>query len=177
MAEPYTPQPVMPVGAIMRVPGIPLDTITGKLKNALNSEIIHSKGFSVQEFTNYYNREMGSEIIKHFYYADCLHPLEGSAEWKHRSNAIENSFREEASSARPVNIDPGYLTEAKLVLFSMKGYAHRIYIRDGVYGEVTLQYVNGAFRSLPWTYGDYQSEFALNFWREARESLRERLKK
>ena len=41
---------------------------------------------------------------------------------------------------RPLNLDPGYLTLAKLVLASTKDFAHRIYLARGIYAEITLQY-------------------------------------
>ena len=41
---------------------------------------------------------------------------------------------------RPVNIDPGYINESRLILASTKDFSHRIYLRDGIYAEVTLNY-------------------------------------
>ncbi len=54
-----------------------------------------------------------------------------------------------------MNIDPGYLSPAHLILATGKGYTHRPYLRDGIYADVTLVYRDGAFHSLPWTYPDY----------------------
>ena len=39
---------------------------------------------------------------------------------------------------RPLNLDPGYITLAKLVLASTKDHAHRIYLGQGIFAEVTL---------------------------------------
>jgi hypothetical protein len=58
---------------------------------------------------------------------------------------------------RIVNIDPGYLHSAKFVLATGKDYSHRIYLRNGIYGDLTLMVQKGAFISLPWTYPDYAS--------------------
>ena len=33
-----------------------------------------------------------------------------------------------------------------------------IYLRDGIYAEVTLYYKAGKWTAFPWTYRDYQSE-------------------
>ena len=41
---------------------------------------------------------------------------------------------------RPLNLDPGYVTSAKLVLASTKDHAHRIYLSRGIFAEVTLYY-------------------------------------
>jgi hypothetical protein len=56
---------------------------------------------------------------------------------------------------RRINLDPGYVSLAKLVLATTKNHGHRIYLRDGIYAEVTLRYRDGAFSSWPWTYPDY----------------------
>jgi hypothetical protein len=51
---------------------------------------------------------------------------------------------------------PGYLDLSKLVLATTKDRAHRIYLGHGIYAEVTLQYAQGAWQVLPWTYPDYR---------------------
>ena len=39
----------------------------------------------------------------------------------------------------------------------------------GIYGELTLQYRQGAFRELDWTYPDYRGERARNFLMDVRK--------
>jgi len=59
------------------------------------------------------------------------------------------------------------------VLATTKDYSHRIYVRDGIYEEVTLVYRRGSgFEPWPWTYPDYRSETAKRFFLAVRESLR-----
>ena len=67
-----------------------------------------------------------------------------------------------------MNIDPGYLTAARVVLASTKDFAHRLYLGKGIYGEVTLLYQKKDFQALPWTYPDYRSEAYRQFFRELR---------
>jgi hypothetical protein len=74
-----------------------------------------------------------------------------------------------------VNIDPGYLTLSKVVLATTKDYSHRLYLRDGIYAEVTLHYEAGAWRPWPWTYRDYASGQYLDFFERVRESLKQQL--
>jgi hypothetical protein len=83
----------------------------------------------------------------------------------------EAAARPGAAVARPLNVDPGYLTRASLVLASTKDRAHRVYLGSGVFGEVTLLYERGAFRPLPWTYPDFRSERYLAFLAEVRAAL------
>jgi hypothetical protein len=45
-------------------------------------------------------------------------------------------------------------------LVTTKNYGHRIYLKDGIYAEVTLIYRNKNFEVLEWTYLDYRNELA-----------------
>lgn len=75
------------------------------------------------------------------------------------------------SAKRWVNIDPGYMSMTKLVLASTKNREHRIYLRDGIYAEVTLAFRDQAWMSLPWTYADYQRPDVLEFLTMARKGF------
>ena len=35
---------------------------------------------------------------------------------------------------RPVNLDPGYIEQAKVILASTKNFYHRIYLGGGIFG-------------------------------------------
>jgi len=166
------PVEVLPIGAIMVVPGVQAAKVAEEISEYFEADIVRSDEFSVQDFTHYYDREMGPEITKCLYYLKGLQPIEGAERWKLWSNRLESDYAEELSHSRPINIDPGYLTLSKLVLFSTKGYAHRIYLSNRIYAEVTLQFRHNTFHTLPWTYDDYQTDQALEFWEEAREVLR-----
>ena len=41
------------------------------------------------------------------------------------------------------------------MLATGKNFSHRIYLRRGIYADLTLIYRQGRFESLPWTYPDY----------------------
>ena len=76
---------------------------------------------------------------------------------------------------RVVNLDPGYIGLSKLVLATTKDHAHRIYIQRGIYAEVTLRYIKGAWSPWPWTYPDYAAETYHPFFMRVRERLVEQL--
>ena len=80
------------------------------------------------------------------------------------TNRLEQSLS--VNGKRTVNIDPGYLTPARVVLASTKDFGHRLYLGRGIYGEVTLMYQKKEFRPLPWTYPDYRSEPYHRFFEE-----------
>jgi hypothetical protein len=77
------------------------------------------------------------------------------------------------SGARQVNIDPGYVSLAKVVLASTKDFSHRIYVGNGIYEEVTLHYQRASdrFEPWPWTYPDYCTAEANDFFMNVRRDL------
>ncbi|MCK9362775.1 MAG: DUF4416 family protein [Syntrophales bacterium] len=104
-------------------------------------------------YTDYYEKEFGGSLIRRFVAFERLVEPETLPDVKLWTNALESSFA--AGEKRRVNIDPGYLACAHLILATGKGYSHRPYLRDGIYADLTLIYQKGAFQVLPWTYPDY----------------------
>ena len=70
---------------------------------------------------------------------------------------------------RPINIDPGYISMTKLVLASTKNREHRLYLRDGIYAEVTLAFRDQRWQPMSWTYADYQRADVLEFLAQGRQ--------
>ena len=106
-------------------------------------------------YTGYYEKEFGRGLKKVFVSFTKLISAEKLAAVKNFTNKIEN--RLSLKNARQVNIDPGYLTLAKLVLASTKDYSHRIYLDKGIFAEITLSYRGNSFHPLEWTYRDYRT--------------------
>ncbi|MCL6503368.1 MAG: DUF4416 family protein [Pirellulales bacterium] len=128
--------------------------------------------------TAYYESEMGSGLKKQFLVLGELIDPASLAERKLQTNGWEAAYVTVGRHAepRPLNLDPGYLTQAKLVLASTKDHAHRIYLRSGIYAEVTLRFRGGSWEAWPWTYPDYRRADYHAFFSEARELLRRRLR-
>lgn len=59
--------------------------------------------------------------------------------------------------SRTVNIDPGYLDGARLVLASTKDNAHRIYLDDDMYAEVTLCHRKSGWERFSYTFPDFKN--------------------
>ncbi|MDD3249802.1 MAG: DUF4416 family protein [Smithella sp.] len=106
--------------------------------------------------TAYYMPEMGPALVRRFVSMEGLIRPEHLPDIKLAANEIEG--RTLLGSSRQVNIDPGYLSQAHLILATGKGYTHRPYLRDGIYADLTLIYQAKKFCSLPWTYPDYANE-------------------
>ena len=122
------------------------------------------------DFTHYYDEEMGTGLLRQFVAFEKLIGPEEIVAIKRAANDIEGEFAEGAN--RVVNLDPGYITESKLILASTKDFAHRIYLSEGIYAEVTLAYVHGRWVSHPYTFPDYASGCYDVFLTQAREMLR-----
>ena len=63
---------------------------------------------------------------------------------------------------------------AKLVLASTKDHAHRLYLAQGIYAEVTLYYKDRQWQHRDWTFPDYRREDYQQFFSACRELLRRR---
>lgn len=124
--------------------------------------------------TRYYEATMGPELTKTFLvFRRRRDPAELPA-WKHATAQWEQDYAALARHAepRPLNLDPGYLTCAKLVLASTKDHAHRIYLADGIYAEVTLYYRDRHWQSRDWTFPDYRRADYHRFFDQVRRALR-----
>jgi hypothetical protein len=108
-------------------------------------------------FTDYYEREMGKDLWRRMVGFESLVSPEQMVAIKLWTNGVETrNFNERGG--RRINLDPGYLAGSKFVLVTGKDYSHRLYLGEGIYGEITLIFQKGGFSPLPWTYPDYSSQ-------------------
>ena len=126
--------------------------------------------------TDYYEPTMGGSLKKCFLAFEKLVDPASLVDRKIETNGWEREYAErgEHAEARPVNLDPGYLTPAKLVLASTKDHAHRLYLARGIYAEVTLSFRNRRWRHHEWTFPDYRRGDYQQFFSECRDYLRRR---
>ena len=172
MARIKEPQGVLPVVGFIHIPGFSLDFVR-ELSKTIGEVALRSHTTPFQH-TTYYNKEMGSDLIRQWYAFDRLVAPDTLVALKRDTNKIEERFCDEKGD-RKVNIDPGYISLSKLVLASTKNYSHRIYLGKGIYAEITLMYKDHRFNPLEWTYPDYRETLALDFFNQARALLKEKL--
>jgi hypothetical protein len=128
-------------------------------------------------FTSYYQPEMGDRIDRVFFSFERLIEADRLPEIKRQTNEIEEEMTSLLTTVkRPVNLDPGYLEQAKVILASTKNFYHRIYLGKGIFGEVTMHYKNNAYQFFPWTYPDYQSRDYQEFFLKLRQTYRSQLR-
>ncbi len=129
--------------------------------------------FKFSHFSPYYDEELGGEAWKYFVAAPGLMSADELVRVKQATERLQLEFavNRGGERVRTVNIDPGYVNGWQVVLATVKNHSHRIYLRDGVFCEVTLRYKGGRWEPLPWTYPDYTTELALRFFDEERREF------
>lgn len=125
--------------------------------------------------TDYYNKELGEDLKRRFIGFKKLINPKDLPRIKILTNKIEKKLS--LHNNRRINIDPGYLDLAKLVLASTKDYRHRIYLNKGIFAEVTLFYQEKTFSPWEWTYPDYKTPEYIKIFNQIREIYVQQLKK
>jgi len=126
------------------------------------------------DFTQYYTREMGKPLFRHFITFERLIPIPTLPNIKRTTNHLEEKYAT-LNGNRRINIDPGYIRLEHVILATTKGYTHRPYLRDGIYADLTLIYRNKSFQSLEWTYPDYRQEGVITLFNQFRKKYLEDL--
>ncbi len=127
------------------------------------------------DFTDYYTQEMGKPLFRRFITFDRLIFITSLPDVKRATNQLEERYAA-LNGNRPINIDPGYICLEHVILATTKGYAHRPYLRDGIYADLTLMYRNKSFQPLEWTYPDYRQEAVVRLFNQFRKKYLEDLR-
>lgn len=114
--------------------------------------------------TDYYREEMGEPLFRQFVSFRDLQPPERLPEIKFFTDRLEKQLA--VAGKRTVNIDPGTLSDANVIIATSKNHYHRIPLRDGIYAHLEYVLKNKQLAFLPWTYPDFQSDDYLAFFRQ-----------
>jgi len=117
--------------------------------------------------TRYYEKEMGWPLYRRFISFSRLISPDEIVDIKLITNTIENEYL--VDKRRKINIDPGYISLERLVLATGKNYIHRIYLKKGIYADLTLIFYAGTFKPLTWTYPDYAEEKVIGYFNMLRD--------
>ncbi len=176
-------------GAFMRNPLAPMLVIAcfsrhpealawagDRLTERFGDVVLTSPDFDFHQ-TTYYEPTMGPNLKKRFLAFRDLVPSDCLADVKLFTIDLERQLAQtkQFPDLRPLNLDPGLLQMGKFLLATTKDQAHRIYLRDGIFAEVTLRFHDGVFDVWPWTYRDYREPAVLAFLQQARETYRQLL--
>ncbi len=173
MGELRWPEPVLLIVAVISRYDDGLAWAQDRLMQLYGPIALCSPAYDFNE-TRFYEVSMGANLKKQF--LAFRSPIDPALlpDVKRLTNRLESEFAAEFSAAelRPLNLDPGYITAAKLVLATTKDRDHRIYLRDGIFAEVTLHFQRGAWTTQRWTYPDYQRADFHEYFTSCRDYLR-----
>lgn len=157
MGEIHKPDAVLFIVAVSSRHNAALAWARATIECEFGALALVSDAFAFTE-TDYYTATMGTGLKKQFIACERLIDPGELPRIKCATNAWELEYATAGGHAepRPLNLDPGYVTAAKLVLASTKDHAHRLYLADGIYAEVTLAYRQKQWQPLDWTYPDYR---------------------
>lgn len=114
------------------------------------------------EFSSYYDSELGGKGIRRIYSFERLVDPSRQAEIKEFTNEVEKKFSDNDGNRR-INLDPGFINHGRLMLATTKETGFRIPLERGIYTELTLFWARGGWQKFPWSYRDYQSERVQSF--------------
>lgn len=177
MGRAAPPPPVLLImAAISRYPEA-IDWAADRSSRAWGPIADRSLAFEFTE-TDYYHTTMGEGLLKQFLaFERPIDPARlpqiklEAGQWE-----VEYAAQGQHPEPRPLNLDPGYLTVAKLVLASTKDHSHRLYLGEGIYGEVTLYFRDGRWQHREWTYPDYRRADFQDFFLRLRDGWQRRVR-
>jgi len=176
VAQAVDPSPVKLIMGLIIAGEAPVDGARQHLE-ASHGKIDLETARSPFVATRYYEREMGPQLSRMFWSFEPLIAPDALAGIKRQTNLLERTLAwwDGQCWRRHVNLDPGYVDLAKLVLATTKDRQHRLYLGQGIYGEVTLRFTAGRFVPWEWTYPDYRTPEYLAFFDAVRRRYRQQL--
>jgi Domain of unknown function (DUF4416) len=176
VAQAIEPPPVKLIMGLIFAPEAPMVAVRRQLE-ATCGRIDLETTLLPFVLTRFYEREMGPALQRQFWSFEALIAADALADIKRQTNAMERMFavHDGHGKHRRVNLDPGYIDLAKLVLATTKDRQHRLYLGQGIYAEVTLRFTGGRFVPWEWTYPDYRTAAYLAFFDAVRRRYRQQL--
>jgi len=153
MGQPRTPTPVKLVMSLIMASEAILPRVLEDLGSVYGEIDFESRSIAF-DFTDYYRPEMGADLRRRIVSFQGLIRPDTLPSVKLQTNSLEQKYAQHGR--RQVNIDPGYICGQHMILATTKSYAHRPYLAEGIYADLTLIYRKGSYRPLEWTYPDYR---------------------
>lgn len=116
------------------------------------------------DLTNYYEKEMGANLMRRLVGFESLEDASQVSDWKLRAIEFEKKFNYEQDGddhsikqGRRFNLDVGYLDADKVVLPSCKRGPWKIYAHHGIWLDMVFHYSKGIFSPTDWTFQDFKT--------------------
>ena len=147
--------------------------IVGKLQLVFSSVDQESEPFDF-DFTTYYNAEMGSPLYRRFISFEKLISPDRLPDVKLITNRIETVNA--VDGKRVVNLDPGYLSDANVIIATTKNHYHRVPLALGMYAHMEYVFKKKKLVPMEWTYPDFRSPQYMAFFEQLVPVYRQNLK-
>jgi hypothetical protein len=172
MGETRTPQFVTPLVAMLAGSPAHFAAARSPLEKLFGPVELESELYPFSS-TAYYTPAMGARLQRQFFSFQRRADPGELSQWKLAANRLERELAPTLAvpggPVRPINLDPGYVTGAKLVLASTKDFAHRLYLRDGIFAEITLSFSGGQWATHAFTFPDFRSGIYNEFLSRVRD--------
>jgi hypothetical protein len=123
------------------------------------------------DFTTYYNREMGSPLFRRFIAFEKLISPEELPDIKLLTDRME--METAVNGNRIINLDPGYLSEANVIIATTKNYYQRVPLSKGIYAHMEYVIKKKKLWTLEWTYPDFKTPQYMDFFEKLNQLFKQ----
>jgi hypothetical protein len=145
------------------------EVFTQKLEALYGKLITQTPEFN--PLAQYYAKEMGeASLLKRvFFVTTAPFPREFLLTTKLLSLVWEREWA--VDQKRMVNVDVGLISPENFLLATTKNYAHRVFLGQNIFADLTYQCIEGRYQTLPWTYPDFKDTPKVDFFTWCRSYL------
>lgn len=118
------------------------------------------------DMTTYYFEEMGKPLLRRFVSFENRISPDELPDIKISTNHLEQAWGIEGH--RRVNLDPGFISEANVIIATTKNHYHRVPLRNGIYAHMEYIIKKKKAVPLPWTYPDFYKPEYIEFFNQLR---------
>jgi len=148
-----------------------LDITEERIKKDFGNIITQTEEYNTN-YSKYYEKEMGKNLVKKFIVIDKIINKEELVKLKKYSQMLEKELS--ISDNRSINIDPLYLDLDQVVVATSKYRGNRIYLGENVFAELELWYHHKSFQPFLWTYLDYKDK--IEFFNKIRKLYKSKVR-
>lgn len=125
--------------------------------------------YNFDQFTNYYEKELGKNLLKKIIVFKNLIDRVYLADIKVFTNNLEEKYS--VNNKRTINLDPGYLTKQQLVLASVKNTPYKVYIGKGIFAHLTYYFGKNKCIEALRTFPDFRDKKVQMFFVKIKKKL------
>ena len=125
--------------------------------------------YDFDQFTDYYEKELGKKLLKKMIVFKDLIDREDLAEIKVFTNELEDKYS--VKDKRTINLDPGYFTKDQLILASAKDSPYKVYIGKGIFAHLTYYFGKNKVIEALRTFPDFRDKKVQEFFVRVKNRL------